>query len=220
MFETVQARLAANIPKITPPRAVNGPTLLTGLAVCTSCGAGLTRTGTNRHHRTHSYYSCAGCQQKGKSVCAGRHIPMAKLGNLVAANLNERLFTPDRLAVILKSLAARQGAKDRRSRSVAQRFRVSLLPSRTSWFVSIAPGGKSLIFVYQPCLQSAIVGTTGAGDGRPKRCRRAACQRERHDHEERQRPVRASGRQHRKPHFGIFGRQKTFPRFPIMETFG
>ena len=51
-----------NNPKMTPPRVVKGPTLLTGLAVCASCGAGITRTGTKRRHKTDAYYSCAGCR--------------------------------------------------------------------------------------------------------------------------------------------------------------
>src|SRR5262249_12431041 len=50
---------------------------------CASCGAGMTRTGTRRRDRSYSYYSCAGCHQKGKSVCRGRHVPMAKLDALV-----------------------------------------------------------------------------------------------------------------------------------------
>jgi site-specific DNA recombinase len=42
-FEAVQARLASNHPKITPPRTVNSPTLLAGIGVCghPGCGAGL-----------------------------------------------------------------------------------------------------------------------------------------------------------------------------------
>ncbi|MBV9978443.1 recombinase family protein [Bradyrhizobium sp.] len=45
-FDRVQAKLAQNNPRTTPPRVVNGPSLLTGIAVCASCGAGMTRTGT------------------------------------------------------------------------------------------------------------------------------------------------------------------------------
>ena len=69
LFERVKKRLSQNNPKITPPRIVNGPTLLTGLTVCASCGAGMTRTGTRRRDRFYSYYSCGGCHQKGKSAC-------------------------------------------------------------------------------------------------------------------------------------------------------
>jgi hypothetical protein len=112
LFESVKRRLSQNNPKVTPPRIVNGPTLLTGLAICASCGAGMTRTGTRRRDRFYSYYSCGGCHQKGKSVCAGRHIPMSKLDDLVIANVKECLFTPKRLEIILEGLAAMQASKD------------------------------------------------------------------------------------------------------------
>ncbi len=111
VFERTQAKLGQNNPRTTPPRVVNGPSLLTGIAVCASCGAGMTRTGTSRRGKSYSYSSCAGCQQKGKSVCKGRHIPAAVLDGIVVSNLKQRLLTPDRLAALLRSLADRQAAK-------------------------------------------------------------------------------------------------------------
>jgi len=113
VMQKVHARLARNNPRVTPPRVVNGPTLLTGIATCATCGAGMTRTGTRRRDRSYSYYSCAGCHQKGKSVCRGRHVPMGKLDGLVIENVKERLFTPERLATILEMLLERQSAHDR-----------------------------------------------------------------------------------------------------------
>jgi site-specific DNA recombinase len=113
LVERVRARLARNNPKVTPPRVVHGPTLLTGLATCASCGAGMTRTGTRRRNRSYSYYSCGGCHQKGTSVCRGRHVSMAKLDGLIIENVKERLLTPERLAKILESLCERQRVKDR-----------------------------------------------------------------------------------------------------------
>jgi site-specific DNA recombinase len=113
LVEKVQARLVRNNPKVTPPRVVNGPTLLTGLATCACCGAGMTRTGTRRRNRSYSYYSCGGCHQKGRSVCRGRHISMAKLDGLVIESVKERLFTPERLTTILESLLERNRAKNR-----------------------------------------------------------------------------------------------------------
>jgi site-specific DNA recombinase len=111
VFERTQAKLGQNNPRTTPPRVVNGPSLLTGVAICASCGAGMTRTGTARRGKSYSYYSCAGCQQKGKSVCKGRHIPAAVLDGIVVSNLKQRLLTPDRLAALLRSLADRQATK-------------------------------------------------------------------------------------------------------------
>ena len=94
-----------------PQRVVNGPSLLTGIAVCASCSSGMTRTGTNRRGKSYSYYSCAGCHQKGKSVCKGRHIPAAVLDDIILSNLKQQLLTPDRLASLLQTLADRQSAK-------------------------------------------------------------------------------------------------------------
>ena len=113
LLEEVHARLVRNNPRVRPPRVVNGPTLLTGLATCASCGAGMTRTGTRRRSRSYSYYSCAGCHQKGQSVCRGRHVSMTKLDGLVIENVKERLFTPKRLTTILESLFERHRAMNR-----------------------------------------------------------------------------------------------------------
>ena len=111
VFERAQAKLGQNNPRTTPPRIVNGPSLLTGIAVCATCGAGMTRTGTVRRGKSYSYYSCAGCQQKGASVCKGRHIPAAVLDGIVVDGLKQRLLTTDRLTSLLRKLAERQTAK-------------------------------------------------------------------------------------------------------------
>ena len=111
VFERAQAKLTQNNPRRTPPRIVNGPSLLTGIAICASCGAGMTRTGTVRRGKSYSYYSCAGCQQKGESVCKGRHIPAAVLDSIVVDGLKQRLLTTDRLTSLLEKLAERQTAK-------------------------------------------------------------------------------------------------------------
>ncbi len=112
LFEAVQARLKANNPKVTPPRIVNGPVLLTGLVHCASCGAGMTRTGTVRRGKSYSYYTCGGCMQKGKSECKGRHVPMAKLDTLVLTNIADRLLSPERVSAILSGLMAKRANED------------------------------------------------------------------------------------------------------------
>ena len=120
LFERVQARLVRNNPKVTPPRVVNGPILLSGLAVCATCGAGMARTGTRRGTRSYTYYSCAGCHQKGPTVCKGRHVPLAKLDYLVTKNVKETLLAPARLGSVLELLIERQTSKDE---AVAERRR-------------------------------------------------------------------------------------------------
>ncbi len=72
----------------------------------------MTRTGTRRGGREYSYYSCGGSQQKGKSVCRGRHVPMARLDALIVDNVKEHLFGGARLARVLDALVERQCAKD------------------------------------------------------------------------------------------------------------
>ena len=85
---------------------------MTGLAVCATCGGGMMlRTGTSMGGRVYRYYTCANCATKGKTVCKGRSIPMDKLDTLVTDHLIERLFKPERLTEILKSLSVRRAEK-------------------------------------------------------------------------------------------------------------
>ena len=109
-FDAVQAMLRAKNPRVTPPRVVTGPILLTGIATCASCGAGMTlRTGKSGAYR---YYTCGNCARKGKAACKGRSIPMEKLDRLVTERLADQLLTPDRIGRLLASLMERQGDKD------------------------------------------------------------------------------------------------------------
>jgi site-specific DNA recombinase len=112
VFEHVQRQLHARNPKVSPPRVTTGPILLTGLAVCASCGGAMTlRTGTSKSGRIHRYYTCSSSAVHGKTVCRGRSVAMDKLDTLITDHLMERLFKPDRLAAILGSLASRRAKK-------------------------------------------------------------------------------------------------------------
>jgi site-specific DNA recombinase len=112
VFEHVQRQLHARNPKVSPPRVTTGPILLTGLAVCASCGGAMTlRTGTSKSGRIYRYYTCSSSAVHGKTVCRGRSVAMDKLDTLITDHLMERLFKPDRLAAILGSLASRRATK-------------------------------------------------------------------------------------------------------------
>src|SRR5262245_28418071 len=112
VFERVQRQLHSRSPQVVAPRVTTGPILLTGLAVCATCGGGMMlRTGTSKGGRVYRYYTCSSCATKGKTVCKGRSIPMDKLDTLVTDHLIERLFKPERLAEMLTSLSLRRAEK-------------------------------------------------------------------------------------------------------------
>ncbi len=113
LFENVQQTLRERNPRSVAPRVVTGPILLTGLAVCSSCGGAMTlRTGTSRSGQIHKYYACSTCARKGKSACAGRSIRMDKLDSLVTNHLVERLFRPERLEELLSSVLAQRRERE------------------------------------------------------------------------------------------------------------
>ncbi len=111
-FEAMQSMLKVRNPKVTPPRVVTGPILLTGLATCATCGGGMTlRTGTSKNGTVHRYYTCSNAARAGKSVCASRSIRMDTLDELVVEHLSDRLLTSTRLTEILAAISAGRAAK-------------------------------------------------------------------------------------------------------------
>jgi hypothetical protein len=109
-FDAVQAMLKAKNPRVTAPRVVTGPILLTGLATCATCSGGMTlRTGKSGRYR---YYTCATSAQQGKSGCKGRSVPMDRLDSLVSEKLAEKLLSPERVGKLVSGLMNRQAAKD------------------------------------------------------------------------------------------------------------
>ena len=104
VFDRVQSRLKSRRPTVTPPRETNSPTLLTGLAKCSS-GSGMTiRTGKGGKYR---YYACNKHMNKGGCDCSRKSIPMDQLDNVVVDQLETRLFTPERVEAILSELLDR-----------------------------------------------------------------------------------------------------------------
>jgi site-specific DNA recombinase len=112
LFDRVQALLTSRNPRVTPPRIVTGHTLLTGLAVCASCGGSMTlRAGTSRSGEVYRYYSCSSFLKKGRTACKGRSMRMDRLDLLVTQHMADRLLQPERLTALLNKLARRQAEK-------------------------------------------------------------------------------------------------------------
>jgi DNA invertase Pin-like site-specific DNA recombinase len=106
----VRAALAKRNPRKTPPRIVSGPTLLTGLARCASCGGGMTlRTGKSGRYR---YYVCASRAHQGPTACRGRSIPMDRLDGLVVDHFCGRVLEPSRLKTLLAELRNQVAGRD------------------------------------------------------------------------------------------------------------
>jgi site-specific DNA recombinase len=98
-FNAVQALLQSRSPKRTPPRVVNGPTLLAGLARCGYCGAAMIQnTGKGGRYR---YYCCSRKLKEGPFACKGLRAPMHKLDEIVVGEVARLVLDPERLRITL-----------------------------------------------------------------------------------------------------------------------
>jgi site-specific DNA recombinase len=114
-FDTVQKILRSRSPQWTAPRLVSGPTLLTGICFCATCGGPMTlRTGKYNRYR---YYTCSTAARQGKRGCRGQTVPMDKLDRAVVDHLERRLLDPRRLHEILRHLLERREEWIERRRS-------------------------------------------------------------------------------------------------------
>jgi hypothetical protein len=101
-FEAVQTLLKSRCPASTAPRVVSGPTLLTGICFCATCGGAMTlRTGKSGRYR---YYTCSTKARQGETGCKGRTVPMEKLDSVVAEHIEQRLLQPKRLEEVLSAV--------------------------------------------------------------------------------------------------------------------
>jgi site-specific DNA recombinase len=118
-FEAVQTLLKERSPAMTAPRVVSGPTLLTGICFCASCGGAMTlRTGKSGRYK---YYTCCTKARQGETGCKGRTVPMEKLDSIVAEHIEQRLLQPKRLEQILSAvLLRRKDQAERRTAHIAE----------------------------------------------------------------------------------------------------
>ena len=121
-LDTVQARLKARDPRMTPARVTSGPTLLTGICFCAKSGGAMTlSTGKGSADGVYRCYTCSTKARQGKTGCEGRSIPTDRLDQLVANHLEDRPLQPERLETILASvLDRRQERTERRREHLAE----------------------------------------------------------------------------------------------------
>ena len=121
-WEALQQQLADRAPRKTPGRVVSSPTLLTGIAICAHCGAGMTlRTG-----KGYRYYTCAGRAQKGPTSCGGCTVSMPKVDQTVIDTLSEQIFAPDRLTDLVAGYLEKAKAEAQQQRSQLGQLKADL----------------------------------------------------------------------------------------------
>ena len=81
-----------------PPRITSGPTLLTGICFCASCGRAMTLR--DRKGGRYRYYTAPPRLVRARRL-PGRDVPMDKLDRVVADHIEHRLLQPKRLEQIL-----------------------------------------------------------------------------------------------------------------------
>ena len=106
-FEMVRLKLMSRSPKRSHPRRLSSPRLLTGLLRCGECGAAMTMaTGKSN---TYFYYRCTTRTKKHLDLCSSKMVPMEKMDTAVLSALADKVFTPERVAIMLKELKLKMG---------------------------------------------------------------------------------------------------------------
>ena len=105
IFEMVREKLQSRSPKKSHPRRLTSPHLLTGLLRCGECGAAMTMaTGKSNQY---FYYRCTTRTKKHLDLCPSKMVSMGKLDSAVLSALADKVFTPERVTVLLRELKNR-----------------------------------------------------------------------------------------------------------------
>ncbi|ODT17900.1 MAG: serine recombinase [Kaistia sp. SCN 65-12] len=121
-FNEVQRLLRSRNSKMMHPQAVGGPTLLTGICFCASCGGAMTiRTGRGSTGRTYRYYTCSTRARQGRTGCQGPAVPMDRLDDAMVGFLRSTLLVPERIeGMMIPLLTHREDWADRRRQHVVE----------------------------------------------------------------------------------------------------
>ena len=120
-FREVQYLLRSRSPRVTPPRVVSGPTLLTGIGFCAACGGAMTlRTGTSSTGKSYRYYTCSTKARQGPVGCRGVSVRAGQLDEAALDVVLSELLAPERLEAWMAPLLTHRDAwTERRRKHVA-----------------------------------------------------------------------------------------------------
>ena len=122
-FTAVQAFLQSRAPRRVPPRIVNGPTLLAGIARCGHCGAALVKSTGRGNGGSYSYYYCSRRLKEGPLACRGARMRMDKLDNIVLGEVARCVLNPERLRAMLDAYVRTALEREDRNRERMRRLR-------------------------------------------------------------------------------------------------
>jgi hypothetical protein len=121
IFNEVQGLLKSRSPKQLPPRVVNGPTLLAGVARCGHCGSALIKN--SGKSGAYTYYSCSRKQKVGPKACQGVRIRMDKLDGIVVNEVTKRVLEPQRLTEMLQDYVKASSDREQGDRGLIAKLR-------------------------------------------------------------------------------------------------
>jgi hypothetical protein len=136
-FNRTKLTLRNRSPRQTPPRVVNGPAMLAGVARCAQRGpAMMQNTGRRGLYR---HYCCSRKMKQGATACPGQRIRMDELDKMVLDYLSSQLFNPVRLELLLASFLseASQDAQARKEKLRQTRDARGALDARQSRLLAL-----------------------------------------------------------------------------------
>ena len=155
-FNTVQGLLQERNPKRVPPRVVNGPTILAGIARCGHCGAALIQnTGKGGAYR---YYCCSRKLKEGPIACEGIRMPMQRLDDIVIGEVAKRILDPARLSDLLGAYLQSANERSDRQKSEIGRLRQSHRDTLAALSRLLGLVENGLIEVEDPTFKQRLVG--------------------------------------------------------------
>ena len=108
LFERVKERRERSSPKARAPRAMSSTAPLMGLLKCGHCGAGMAQA--SGKSGTYRYYKCTTRLNKNVRGCDSRSLPRIKADEMVLSTLAEKVFTPQRVRLMLQEFERRRRA--------------------------------------------------------------------------------------------------------------
>lgn len=147
------------------PRAVSGPTLLTGICFFASCvGAMTLRTGKGSAGDMHRYYTCSTKARQGQRGCRDLTVPIDKLDRAVVDHLESRLLDAARLTTMMDQLLERREKWNERGRGHIAELRKRTAEAEANWKRLHKAIENSVVDMADPSLKDRIAELTAVRD--------------------------------------------------------